>query len=132
MTNGLKALVATKTNITDLIGTAPMRFFPIFIPQKNTVFPAIAYKELPTDPVNTFDGGSTYDFHRLDIHFYARTYPEVKTLFETFRTEIEDTVGTYDSVEIDHIWFQPSGMEDYLDELKLWTKHMELKIAVRR
>jgi len=132
MTEGLKALVATKTNITDLIGTSPMRFWPIFLLQKNKLFPAITFRELPIDPTNTFDGGSTYDFHHLDIHFYARTYPEVKILFDTFRTEIEDTVGTYNSVEIDHIWFQTSGLEDYIDELKLWTKHMELKIAVRR
>lgn len=132
MTNGLVALVTSKSNITALIGTSPMRFFPIFLPQGLSTFPAIAYRELPTEPINTFDGASTYDYHYLDIHFYAKTYPEVKTLFETFRTEIEDTVGTYDSVQIDHIWFQGSGLEDYLDDLKLWTKHMELKIAARR
>ncbi|MBN2365734.1 MAG: hypothetical protein JXL67_06180 [Calditrichaeota bacterium] len=109
-----------------------MRIFPVMLPQKLNDFPAIAFRELPIDPTNTFDGGSTYDYHHLDIHFYARDYDDVKTLFDVFRSEIEDTVGTYDSVDIDHIWFQSSGLEDYIEDLDLWTKHMALKIAVRR
>jgi hypothetical protein len=124
--------VASKANITALIGTSPMRIFPVLLPQALTNFPAIAYREVFNEPSNTFDGASTYDYHTIDFHFYGKTYSSMKTLYETFRSEIEDSVGTYDSVQIDHVWYQGSGLEDYLDDLLLWTKHMELKISVRR
>ncbi len=131
MTEGLVALVATKSAITDLIGTDPMRMDPVFLPQKKT-YPAITFKEMPLEPTNTFDGASTYDFHHLDIHFYAKTYDVVNNIFDVFRTEIEDSVGTFAGVNIDHVWFVASGMEDYIDDYKYWTKQMELKIAVKR
>jgi len=136
MTEGLIALVKTKSNLTDVIGVGtdadPLRMYPDHLPQGLSTFPAISYKELLLEPSNTFDGASTLDFHRIDIQFYSRTSKATKDLFNLFRTEIEDTVGTYGGVNIHHIWFQTSGLADFIDNLKLYIKHAEYKIAVRR
>lgn len=132
MTEGFITLVKAKSNITDIIGTSPSRIFPVILPQKNTTFPAITFKVNTINPANTFDGGSTYDEYYMDLFFYGRTIDSIKDLFDTFRSEIEDSTGTYNSVEIEHIWFIEGGDEDYLDNLDLWTKRMELKITVQR
>lgn len=132
MTEGFIALVKTKTNVTNLIGTDPYRIFPIYLPQSLNTFPSITYRIVNINPANTFDGGSTYDEYYMDLFFYGRTIDSTRNLFDVFRLEIEDTVGTYSGVEIEHIWFIESGDEDYLDDLKLYTKRMELKIAVQR
>lgn len=132
MTEGFIALVKTKTNITDIIGTDPYRIFPVMIPQGLTTFPSIAYRIVNIDHNNTFDGGSTYDFVYIDIFVYARTIDSVRDLFDVFRSEIEDSTGTYAGYEFDHVWFVGGGDEDYIDETDLYIKRMELKIGVQR
>ena len=131
MTEGLIALVKTKSNITDVIGSDPLRMYPDHLPQGLSDFPAISYREISQDPTNTFDGDSTFDYHRIDVHFYARTNKAVKSIYDIFRTEIVDTVGTYGGINIGHIWFQTSGLEDFVDNLNLYTKHAEYKIVVK-
>ena len=132
MTEGLVALVKTKSNITSIIGSSPARIYPIFLPAGLTTYPSITFRVINIEDNKTFDGASTYDFVYVDIFFYGATAKAAKDLSETFRTEIEDTVGTYASVQIDHIWFNGGGAEDYLDDLKLYTKQLEFKIAIRR
>lgn len=132
MTEGLVELVRSKTNITNVIGTDPMRFYPVMLPQGESTFPAVVFRSMPIQDNKSFDGASTYDFHYFDIFFYGRTFTSAEDIFETFRTEIEDVEGTFGGVVIDHVWFQPSGIEDYIDDLKLYTKQGEYKIAVRR
>jgi len=131
MTNAFITLVKSKAGITNLIGSSPARIYPVVLKQ-NTAYPAIAFSVISLIPHNTFDGGSTYDFYMIDLQFYDQDYDDVKTLFDTFRTQIEDSTGTYSSIEIDHVWYMGSGGEDYIDDLHVYTKHMELKIAVQR
>lgn len=130
--HGLVALVKSKTAITDLIGTAPTRFFPRELPQGLGSFPASAFRFVDTDPRDTFEGGSTYDFAFVDIFCYGRNSEDVFNLWAVMRKELEDSVGTFNAVEIDHVWYMPSGVEDYIPELELETKQLELKIAYRR
>lgn len=132
MTKGLVALVKSKTAITNLIGTTPTRFYPNQLPQGLADFPASTYRIVDVDPRSSFDGGSKYDFAFVDIHCYGRSYGEATELWQTMRSELEDSVGTFNTIEIDHVWYMNSGQEDYLEDLDLETKQLELKIAYRR
>lgn len=131
MTKGLVALIKSKTAITDLIGTSPTRLYPLKLPQE-TSYPAVAYRVNSNDDRSTFDGASTYDFAFVDLFCYGKTYDSVSELWETLRTELEDSVGTFGGVNITHVWYVNSGAEDYLDELELETKQLELKIGYTR
>lgn len=131
MTEGLVALINSKTAITDIIGTNPMRLFPVKLPQ-NTSYPAVAYRVNNNDDRATFDGASTYDFGFVDLFCYGKTYSDVHNLWNVLRSELEDTVGTFGGVNITHVWYMPSGAEDYLDSLELETKQLELKIGYTR
>lgn len=131
MTKGLVALIKSKTAITDLIGTNPTRLYPLRLPQA-TQYPAVVYRVNNNQDRSTFDGASTYDFSFVDLFCYAKTYDEASELWETLRTELEDTVGVFGGVNITHVWYMDSGSEDYLDSLELETKQLELKIGYTR
>lgn len=128
---GLVSLVSSKTAITDIIGTSPMRFFPKKLPQE-TSYPAVAYKITHNEGRPTFDGASKYDFCHVDLQCYGKKYSDVFNLWTVLRSELEDTVGTFNSVNITHIWYMPSGAEGYLETLELETKQLELKIGYTR
>lgn len=133
MTQGLVALVKSKTAITDLIGSGNnCRFYAREIPQGTATYPAAAFRTVDIQDTSDSDGGSDYDFGFVDIHCYGESYGSAHNLFETMRDNLEDQSGTYGGVVIHHVWYVPSGMDDYLNELELYTKQLELKIAYGR
>lgn len=133
MKAALFALIKSKTAITDLIGAGDdCRFYPNKLPQRMKTFPAATFRLNDIQPTNSFDGASTYDFNMIDMHCYGRTEDEAGELAETIRSEIEETVGTFASIEIDHIWFKGGGDGDFLEEAELYTRQIEFKIATRR
>lgn len=132
MTKGLVGLVESNSAITDLIGTSPTRFYPRKLPQGLSTFPAVAFKVVGIDDRATMDSPSKYDYANVDLHCYGRTYSDVNDLWETLRKQLEYQEGTYNSVQIDDVIYMDSGQEDYLEDLRLWTKLLELKIAYIR
>lgn len=129
--HGLVALVKTKTAITDVIGSSPMRFYPVKLKQDQTV-PAVAYRFFNNEDRSTFDGASTYDFAYVDLQCYGKSYADVNNLWNILRSELEDSTGTFNSVVIDHVWYMDSGVEGYIESLELETKQLELKIGYIR
>ena len=132
MTQGLVALVKSKTAITDLIGSNPTRFYPRMLPQGLSTFPAGTFRMVDNIDTSDSNGASTYDFAMIDIHSYGRTYGDAEGLYEAMRTALVDENGVYAGIDLDYVWYSPSGDEDYLDDLQLYTKRLELKIAYRR
>lgn len=122
----------SKAPITNLIGTSPMRLFPILLPQGLADFPAAAFRVNNNIPHDDFDGASTHDFGHVDLWSYGKTYGESVEVWETIRTELTDTIGTFSGIEITGVRYIDSGQEDYLDDLELYTKQLELSIDYLR
>lgn len=129
--HGLVALVKSKTAITNVIGSNPMRFYPIKLKQ-NQEMPSVSYRIFNNEDRATFDGASTYDFAYVDLQCYGKSYEAVNNLWNVLRSELEDSTGTFNSVEISHVWYMPSGSEGYVESLELETKQLELKIGYIR
>lgn len=133
MTKGLVALINSKTAITDVIGN---RFYPRILPQGLSTFPAATFRVNNNIDHSDFDGASRYDFAFIDIWCYAKKdpsgYAKANELYELFRKELEESSGTYNGVEIEYVKYMPSGAEDYLDNLELYSKQLELRISYKR
>lgn len=129
---GVIALCENTTAITDLIGTNPMRMYPVLLPQGLDTYPAVKIKTLDTVPTDDFDEASDFDFTPVDFHCFAETLKEAQNLAITIRDELNGASGTYNGVQINDVRFAPSGTDDYLEDLELYTYHIELQFNIRR
>lgn len=125
MTKGLVALVSSKAAITDAIGA---RFYPRKLPQGLSEFPSATYRVVDETGNPPLNGVSAFDFVPTDIQCYGRTYDEAGELFKLLRKELEKSKGTFSGVQIEDVVYIDSGAEDYLEELDLYTKQLELRI----
>lgn len=123
------ALLESKTAITDLVAN---RIYANRIPQAMSTYPCILIRTVSVVPNPTFDGASRHDYEFIDIHVKARALSECDAIAKIIRTQIEDTVGTYDGVDIVGISFQQSGADDYNDTLELKERQIEFKIHYKR
>lgn len=128
---GIIALCASKTAITDVIGSSPIRLYPILLPQGLTTFPAVAGRTLNTVPTDDFDEESDFDFTPVDFHFYAKTKGEAEETAILFRQELNGAEGTFSGVEFNDTRFIPSGSDGYLDDLELYTYSIEFNFNTR-
>lgn len=129
---GILALIESKSAITDLIGTSPVRLYPGRLPQGISTFPAMTYRTVSIVGNPSFDGASTLDFNMVEFHGFATTKASLEDLMTTFREEIEDSSGTYSSLVIENVRFQDSGDEDWLDNIKKYTQSIEFQISTQR
>lgn len=132
MIKGLIGLMESKTTITNLIGSSPMRFYAGKLPQGQTTFPSAAFRVNNNIDTSDFSGPSTYDFAMVDIWWWATTYGETENAYQIARKALEGAKGTFNGVNIDDIFYMPSGGEEYSEELEMYNKHMEIKVAYRR
>lgn len=128
---GIIGLCSSKTPITNKIGSSPMRLFPILLPQGLSTFPAVAGRMLTTNPTDDFDEESDFDFTPVDFHFYGKTLDDAVATAKLFRKELNGASGTFNGVEINDVRFQPSGNDDYLDDLELYTYSTEFNFNTR-
>lgn len=131
--SGLVALVESKTDITDLIGSgADCRFKPYPYPQALKLFPGADYRITSVDDRPTMDSPSKYDYAYVDIQIRAKSNTKCGEVWRVLRKGLEYESGLFGGVEIDDVMYVPSGQSDYIPEQKLHTKLLELKIAYKR
>ena len=130
--NGVIALMETKSAITDLISSNPMRIYRDVVAQGVTTYPAIEYSTNITVGHPTFDGASTIDFNFIRMHVFADLASEAENLVNVLRKELEDESGTYSGLEIKNIRYVDSGADDYLDGIEKHTKMIEFQITTLR
>lgn len=125
------AIVETKTAITDIIGTSPVRLYPNVLPQGVTSFPAMAYRTVSINGNPSFDGASRLDFNMLEFIAYG-TKTQVENLIDVTRTQMEDTRGTFSGTVIKNVRYVDSGGDDWLDTIEKFTKSIEFKVSSLR
>lgn len=130
--NGIIALMETKTEITDIISSSPMRIYQDVIAQGVTTYPAIEYDVNITVGNPTFDGASRIDHSTIRMFTFADLASEADNLWQVLRKELEDSSGTYSGLIIKNIRYVDSGQTDYLDGVEKHTKKLELKVTTLR
>lgn len=128
---GIIGLCSSKTAITDEIGSSPLRLFPILLPQGHSTFPAVTARVVSTVPTDDFSEVSDFDFTAVDFHFYAKDIDEAIDTAKIFRQELNGASGTFNGIEFNDVRFEPSGSDDYLDDLELYTYSTEFNFNTR-
>lgn len=129
---GILALCKSKAAITDQIGSDPIRMWPVKLPQGVNDFPAVAVKNINISPTRSFDGDEGLDDSPYDIHCYGKTQEDAEATAKIIRDELEGSSGTFGGVEFTDVEFRPSGGDDYLKDLELYTYSIEVEFDVRR
>lgn len=128
---GIIGLCSSNTAITNKIGSSPMRLFPVLLPQGLSTFPAVAGQSVSINPTDDFDEESDFDYVSVDFHFYGKTLQEAIETAEVFRQELNGASGTFNGIEFNDVRFEPSGTDDYLDDLELYTYSTEFNFNTR-
>jgi len=94
-------LLSTNANVTAIVST---RIYPDMATQ-DAAYPFIVYSHEDTTPTNTKDGASPLDADNFNVQIFAKTYTQAQDLAAKTRTALDRVRGTYEGVNIDHIYF---------------------------
>ena len=128
---GVITLIKSKAAITALIGTSPSRIYPNVLPQ-GVSGDALVYRTVSNVGNPNFDGASRMDFLMADFIAYSDTKSGAENLVSVLRNNIEDESGTHSGVKIENVRYGDSGGDDWLDDIKKYTKQIEFQISVTR
>lgn len=133
---GIIGLCNSKTAIKNELTPEPvfggdLRLYPVKLPQGLKVFPAVAGKIVTTNPTRSFDGDEGLDSVPYDLHSYGKTKKEAEDTAKLLRNELEGSSGTFNGITFEDVQFAPSGSDDYLEKLELYTYSIEVEFDVR-
>jgi hypothetical protein len=132
LTVALKDLVAGCAGITARIGTNPMRFYPVRLPEPPIVYPAITYQYIDATGVYSHSGYSNVQDPRIQLTIWSQTYADGAAIAKAIRAEypvgLNAFKGTQSGVKIDHI-FIVSGITDYEPTTKIHMRTLDLLMS---
>jgi hypothetical protein len=97
-------LLSATSDVTDIVGTSPVKVFPIVAPQ-GIKPPYVTYFKVSSDPQNSKDG-QPVDHIRMQIDCYALTYPQLEDLHAAVDAALNLYSGTINGVLVDEIRFE--------------------------
>tara|TARA_R100000654_G_scaffold23374_1_gene45750 strand:+ start:2093 stop:2491 length:399 start_codon:yes stop_codon:yes gene_type:complete len=103
-----KAIYFILRNTTGVSNYVSARIFPQKVPYSETM-PAITYFIIDTNPNNTKNGVSTYDYIRCQITSFGTTYAQAQDLATEIRNALDYKSGTFEGVEIDKCFFEDAN-----------------------
>ena len=103
-----KAIYYILRNTTGVSNYVSARIFPQKVPYSETM-PAITYFIIDTNPNNTKNGVSTYDYIRCQITSFGTTYAQAQDLATEIRNALDYKSGTFEGVEIDKCFFEDAN-----------------------
>jgi len=126
------AILAGESSITDIIGSDPVRLYPMIIPQ-DAALPAIVYQQVSGHRDHTMDGPSGYTDSRYQIICWGATYSAAKGLFEAVRKFFDGYHGTSGTVTIQYVQFE-NEIDRYqrtpgVDVIDAYGKQIDIKIT---
>ena len=121
MIDPIYSLLSSSEDLSDLVGS---RIFPDEVPEGNTSFPVVIYRNTHALPTNDFDGPSQIDFPRYDVICYAKTRSEANRVGQIIRDVLDG--NSVDNVS--YIWFV-DGFGDFDKPSRLYLSFSEYKLA---
>ena len=103
-----KAIYYILRNTAGVSNYVSARIFPQKVPYSETM-PAITYFIIDTNPNNTKNGVSTYDYIRCQITSFGTTYAQAQDLATEIRNALDYKSGTFEGVEIDKCFFEDAN-----------------------
>ena len=98
----LYSLLSGDSGITSLVG---LRIYPGIAPQTARA-PFIVFRLVSNSPIHVMGGDAILYKPRFSIFIHAAEYDEVKTIRDAVQTAMRDTSGTYDTIVIQHIYYE--------------------------
>ncbi len=126
------AALAGESTITDIIGTSPVRLYPL-IAEQGASLPYIVYQQISGVRDYTMDGPSGYVDSRYQIICWAATYGAAKRLFEAVRKFFNGYHATVLNRKIQYIAFE-NELDRYekppcVDAIARFGKQTDVKIT---
>lgn len=132
ITDAIKDLVANTVGITTLIGTNPMRYYPIRLPEPPITYPAITYQFIDAQSVYSHSGYSNVQDPRIQLTIWSRTYADGAAIARAIRREYPTGLnafkGTHATVKIDRLFIE-SGATDYEPTTKTHMRTLDLVLS---
>jgi hypothetical protein len=125
----LVSLVSSLAGVTSIIGSNPMRFFPVRL--SGTTYPAVTYQRIDSNGVYSHGGSSHLQMSRYQLTLWTRNYLENKQLELAFKadtpTGLNGYRGTVLGVYIQRI-FCVDGITDFEPTTQIHQRTLDLMI----
>ena len=122
----LVARVGAVAAITSLIGTAPVRIYPITLPQACTL-PAICYQRQPGLRVRAMHQDTGIVRARFWLHIYGADYDDAKSVADAVIAGLNRWSGTSASVVVQEIRID-DGQDSYEPDLRQHRVMLDLEM----
>jgi len=132
ISQALVTLIGSLSGVTAIIGTSPLRFYPVRLVGDPPVYPQVTYQRI--DDVNSYShsGFSGLVNARFQLTMWTRKYSDGETLEAVLEQPptagINGYRGTVSSVKIDRIFLQ-SGITDFEETTQIHQRTLDLLIA---
>jgi hypothetical protein len=132
LTTALKDLIAGCAGITAIIGTNPMRLYPVRLPQPPIVYPAITYQYIDATGVYSHSGYSGVKDPRIQLTIWTQNYNDADNLVNAIRaitpTGLNGFKGTQSTVQIDRL-FIVDGTANFDPATQIHMRTLDLMIS---
>ena len=132
LTTALKDLLASCAGLTAIIGSNPMRYYPVRLPQPPIIYPAITYQRVDSVGVYAHSGYSGLQNARIQLTIWAQTYAQGDAIETVLRaqppTGINGFRGTQSGLQIDRI-FLTDGLTDFDTDTSIHQRTIDLLIG---
>jgi len=123
----LVALVTATPTITTLLGTSPVRFYPLRKPQ-GAALPVVAYQRISTVRYSSHGGYSSLATSRIQLTVWAASYGSGKAVSDALRRALLGYRGTVGGVRIDGLL--PAGeRDDFEPTTQEWLRMIDFRIT---
>lgn len=132
ITTAVKTLIASCAGVTAIIGSSPLRYYPIRLPQPPIVYPSITYQEIDATGVYAHSGYSGIQTPRVQLTIWAQTFASSDALRTALRALPPDGINGYrgivGGIQIDRI-FMVDGATEFDPNTQIHMRIIDLLIG---
>jgi hypothetical protein len=114
------------------ISGVSLRVYPLRIPQAVSLLtdPALSYYIISVTPEDTKDSRSLCDTVVFQVSIFGSTYTLTTSIAQGVRDALDGLNGETSDISVDYMRFE-GWADDYEDDTKLFSKHMEFSCRVK-
>lgn len=128
------ARLSASTAVTDLLGSSPMRVFPVVLPQKQQ-YPAVVYTATYSPADATKSDVATRDRYQVQFRIWApqevtaEAYAKCEAIAGAIRDALDMVIGTAGGATVDGCYFL-GGRDGADDNLEYFYREIEFDIRL--
>jgi hypothetical protein len=98
--SAIRIYLTGQAGITALVGSSPVRIYPIKLPQKNPKLPALTYRRLSGQHGHNIGGSSGTAIPTFRFDCWGATYEDADKLAEAMRQVMQGFGGEMDDTDV--------------------------------